>query len=115
MAFIPKWAEAPISSSGTEAPSRKLNADRACSSTYPSVIAALDKPSGRRAIDTVQRAIAQGDIPFIALPGIDRPPVAGGAPGPRELKNTAADTGGGHECRPAGIDRDAGGARRAKD
>src|ERR1700691_2394903 len=59
------------SSSGTEEPSRKLKALRACSSTYALVIGAFDEPmvSGF-AIDAIEgvvdeTAVGHRDIPFV--------------------------------------------------
>src|SRR5579871_3118734 len=75
----------PISSSGTEAPSRKLNAER---------------------------AVAQCDVPFVALPGIDGPPVARGAPWSGQFEHAPADALGGHEAGLTGGNRDPRRARR---
>src|SRR6185437_10004758 len=78
----PSRAASTIRSSGSDAPSRKLNADRACSSTY-SVIAALHEPTAAGfAINAIKSTIAEGDIPLVAIPGFARPPAAGSAPGP---------------------------------
>src|ERR1035441_3062317 len=98
MAGMPNSAQAPARSSGTDAPSRKLKAERACNSTYASVIAALDEPAARLAADAVERAIAEGDVPFVARPGGGGPPIARSAPGAGEFQDLAADAIGGDEA-----------------
>src|ERR1700723_1644543 len=56
-----------------------------------SVITAFYKPSARLAVNAVECAVRQRKIPFIAQPGVERPPVAGGAPGPGKIDHFAAD------------------------
>src|ERR1035438_10565244 len=60
MAGMPRLAQAPARSSGTQAPSRKLKADRACSSTY---IRLVDSHGPRH--------------PNLAKPGADQPNMIG--------------------------------------
>src|SRR6266849_1988753 len=68
---------------------------------YASVIAALDKPASgvRVAIDPVNRAAGQFDVPFIARPGARGPPVARRAPRPGLSGDPAVDSRGGNETR----------------
>src|SRR5947208_3649186 len=113
MAGMPNSAQAAASSSGRQAPSRKLNADRAWSSTKL-VIAAFYEPASRLAVDAIQRSVGEGDVPFVARPGIDGPPVAGGTPGAGEVEDLPADAVGGDELRLAGSDRHARGPRRSE-
>src|SRR5581483_4072359 len=70
-------------SSGREAPSRKLNAERVWKSTKL-VIHAFHRPLVRPPIQiqAVQRAVAQREIVFIAIPAIRPPPLAARSPRP---------------------------------
>src|SRR6266404_3930523 len=84
-----------ISASGSEAPSRKLNADRACSSIYGSVIEAFDKPvPGIHAvINAIYAAIAQVDIPLVTRPAAFCPPFARTAPRTGSCQHISANAG----------------------
>src|ERR1051326_3463951 len=86
-------AQNAVSASGSEPPSRKENAERACSSTYfaGSVIHPFHKPLAARELlkhainscrrDQIQLEV-QFDVPLIALPLTGFvPPRAGSAPG----------------------------------
>src|SRR6266496_3939982 len=75
-------------SSGNEAPSRKLNAERACSSMY-SVISALNEPGRRQsfAVDSIQASVVQADVPVITVPWVVGPPIARCAPWTRRLQH----------------------------
>src|SRR3954464_2342272 len=113
MAGMPNSAQAAASSSGRQAPSRKLNADRAWSSTKL-VIAAFYEPASRLAVDAIQRSVRECDIPFVARPGVDGPPVAGGAPGTGEVEDLAANAVRGDELRLPRSDSYTRGPRRSK-
>src|SRR4051794_33990959 len=108
-----------MSASGSEAPSRKENADAAWSSIYTghysalSVEHAVEKPSVEQTVEKqpAQRAVAERHIPFVMIPGagIGAPPRARGAPRARLLLDVPA----GHAvtidrdtCRPPALDRD---------
>src|SRR5579884_494686 len=96
-AGMSRFAACATRSSGREAPSRKLNAERA----WSSIIGPLHMPASFAVLkQAIQRAIIQGDIPLIAIPGIAGPPVAGGAPRSRCLENFSVDTGSGQPDRP---------------
>src|ERR1044071_2483601 len=107
MAGISACAQAPASSSGTVAPSRKLNAERAWSSTKGSVIAALHEPTTRPAIQPVQRAIGKRDVPFVAHPRVGGPPVTRAAPRSGKFQHLAANTLGRDKPRLSGSQRHA--------
>src|SRR5580704_10571886 len=112
MAGIPRSQQAVTRSSGTEAPCKKLNAERAWSSTYALVIAALHEPAPLLAIDAIERAIAQRHVPFIARPRIGSPPISGSAPRSRTGNYVPADSFRLYMHRLPGGHLDAGGTRR---
>src|ERR1035437_5341311 len=114
MAGMPNWAQAPASSSGTAAPSRKLKAERACSSTYPSVIAAFHEPAARAAVEAVKNAVGEGHVPFVAGPGVGSPPVARSAPRPGQFQDFPANAIGRHEAGMSRSQRHTGKSRWAK-
>src|SRR5450759_5375538 len=80
-----------------------------------SVITAFHEPAGGLAVDAVERAIGERDVPLVALPGVGSPPVAGGAPGTGEIEDFAADAFGHDEAGLAGSDGDTGGAPRPEE
>src|SRR5689334_25286848 len=92
MAPWPRSAARWTISSGKEAASRKLNAERVWKSTKL-VIHAFHEPLLRRTIqiDAVQRAIAQRQIVFIPIPRIRFPPIAIGSPRSCDLENLALE------------------------
>src|SRR4051812_15101327 len=95
IAGIPSSAHTDAIPSGDDAPSRKLNAERACSSTY-SVIARLHKPALVReiAVHAVERQpilLLQPHIPLVAAPAVVAPPFTGSAPRPRARRNLATN------------------------
>src|SRR5471030_748270 len=78
------------------------------------VITALHKPAARFAIDAIERAVREGNVPFIARPGIGSPPVAGHAPWPGIVQHFAANTLGRDETGMARGERYLRRPRRAK-
>src|SRR5436305_9647572 len=95
IAGIPSSADAAAISSGDDAPSRKLNAERACSSTY-SVIARLHKPilALKIAVHAIERQpilLLYRHVPLIAAPAIVAPPFTRSAPRPRARRHLAAN------------------------
>src|SRR5882762_888930 len=94
MAGIPSSAQTAAISSGEDAPSRKLNAERACSSTY-SVIARLHEPALARqiAVHAIKRQpilLLHRDVPLVAAPAVVAPPLTRCAPRPRARRHLAA-------------------------
>src|SRR5207302_4352424 len=92
---MPDSAHTTAISSGEDAPSKKLNAERACSSTY-SVIARLHKPAlaleiAVHAVERQSILLLHGDVPLVAAPAIVAPPFTGSAPRPRARRNFAAN------------------------
>src|SRR5215510_7146227 len=97
MAGMFRAAQNAASASGSEPPSRKENAERACSSTYfaRSVIHSFHKPlAGKKVLEDAierDRAVeAQAQVPLISPPltaglppGARDPPWSGGAEHPR--------------------------------
>src|SRR6266404_3240349 len=93
MAGIPSSAHTAAISSGDDAPSRKLKAERACSSTY-SVIARLHEPAlaGEVTVHAIKRQpifLLYSDIPLVAAPAIAAPPLARCAPRSRARHHLA--------------------------
>src|SRR5574342_291471 len=88
-AGTPNPAAASMSSSGCEAPSRKLKAERAWSSAYMSVVDPFDKPLAdiQVEIDPVEPVAFQFHVPFVARPARPGPPFPGGAPRTGGLRN----------------------------
>src|SRR5450432_2523992 len=78
------------------------------------VITALHKPAARFAIDTIERAVRERNVPFIARPGIGSPPVARHAPWPGIVQHFAANTLGRDETGMARGERYLRRPRRAK-
>ncbi len=62
-----------------------------------SVVDGVDKPFAGVGflVNAVERAVVEGDVPFLAGPGRGGPPVAGGFPGAGVLEDVAADARGG--------------------
>src|ERR1035437_10611259 len=79
------------------------------------VIAAFHKPTSRLAVEAVDGAVAEGDVPFVARPEAGAPPVARRAPGAGQIQPLAANPIGDDESRPAGSHGDARGAGRTED
>src|SRR5579863_1364088 len=79
------------------------------------VITPLHEPPPRLAIDPVQRSVRERDIPLVARPWVDRPPVSRCAPGARILGHLPANAFGGDEARLPGSDRDTRCPRRPED
>src|SRR5579862_4097366 len=94
MAEWPRSAARWTKSSGREAASRKLNAERVWKSTKL-VINSLHKPLLLCAIwrtiqiDAVQRPVAQCQVVLVAIPGTGMPPIAARSPRPRDLQDLA--------------------------
>src|SRR5438045_2813064 len=62
-----------------------------------SVIRAVHEPAGGLtiAIHAVERAIGERDVPFVACPGVWRPPIAGAPPGAGGRQHFPLHTAGG--------------------
>src|SRR5476649_833307 len=78
------------------------------------VITALHKPAARLAIDAIERAVRERNVPFIARPGIGSPPVARHAPWSGIVQHFAANTLGRDETGMARGERYLRRPRRAK-
>src|SRR5579884_1025650 len=93
MAGEPVSMQRATRSSGRDEPSRKLKAERARSSIYL-VIGAFQMPASiGLAIHAVECAVVERDVPFIAIPAIERPPVARCAPWTGGVHDAAVDAG----------------------
>src|SRR5262249_26445522 len=79
-----------------------------------SVITTFHEPAERGTVNAVERSSGEGDIPFVAGPGIGSPPVSGRSPWTGDRDNAAADSPGFHVVRPAVVNGHAGGSRRTK-
>ena len=75
------------------------------------VIAPLHEPPRGAAVEAVKDAVGEGNVPFVARPGVGGPPVAGGAPGAGTVQYFAADGFGGNEAGMAFGQGDARGTR----
>src|SRR6185369_7077938 len=90
MAEWPRSAARCTKSSGREAASRKLKAERVWKSTKlviytfhePLVVCTVQ-------INAIQRAVAQCQIVFVAIPLIGIPPIAARSPGSADLQDLA--------------------------
>src|SRR5689334_5454299 len=90
MAEWPRSAARCTKSSGREAASRKLNAERVWKSTK-SVINSFHEPVLRWPvqIQPVQRAVAERQVVFIPIPRIGSPPISARSPRPGDLQDLA--------------------------
>ena len=99
----PSSAARSISASGCDAPSRKLKALAACSSTYSLVISHKTPPAATRSVpghatsrQATERTVAprRQHIPLFRVPFVGGPPAAAGSPRPvggRDLKAVLLD------------------------
>src|SRR3954464_5663338 len=115
---MPNSAHTAAISSGDDAPSRKLNAERACSSTYL-VIARLHEPALARqlaihAVESHPILLLHRNVPLIAAPAIVAPPFARCPPWPGARRNLSAHIQERHSHRLAGMSEHVGPQRRTK-
>ena len=59
-----------------------------------SVVTPLHEPTagGELAVNAIQRSVRKRDVPFVALPGVDGPPIAACPPGTRAISTTRPRT-----------------------